>query len=198
MSIILQFPYRRASGEVEPHKRILISPQAAAKMADEGADMIADLDELVTSSVTELFSTMLNMNMLPAPMQAGFGNGEPHVAGTVGFIGWLSGVVYVFTTVSFARRITATFLGLHEAEIEGDEMINDAMGEMANMLVGQMKSRLSDRGMPCMLTIPSVVRGSNFSVEATTSTEGHIFSFVSGENRIFIQVLLKPSDASQN
>jgi chemotaxis protein CheX len=69
---------------------------------------------------------------------------------------------------------------------------------MANMLVGQIKSRLSDRGMPCVLTIPSVVRGSNFSVEATTSIEGHMFSFVSGENRIFVQVLLKPCDAGQN
>ena len=167
-------------------------------MADVGPYMIADLEGLVTGAVTEVFSTMLSMNMLPASLEPGFGNGEAHIAGAVGFVGRLSGVVYVFTTVSFARRITATLLGLQEAEIEGDEMINDAMGEMANMLVGQMKSQLSDRGMPCVLTIPSVVRGSNFSVEATTSTEGHIFSFVSGENRIFIQVLLKPSEASQN
>jgi len=167
-------------------------------MADVGPYMLADLEGLVTGAVTEVFSTMLSMNMLPASLEPGFGNGEAHIAGAVGFVGRLSGMVYVFTTVSFARRITATFLGLQEAEIEGDEMINDAMGEMANMLVGQMKSRLSDRGMPCMLTIPSVVRGSSFSVEATTSTEGHIFSFVSGENRIFIQVLLKPSEASQN
>ena len=160
--------------------------------------MIPDLEGLVTGAVAELFSTMLGMNMLPASLESGFSNGEAHIAGAVGFVGRLSGMVYAFTTVSFARRITATLLGLKEAEIEGDEMINDAMGEMANMLVGQLKSRLSDRGMPCVLTIPSVVRGSNFSVEATTSTEGHIFSFVSGENRIFIQVLLKPSDASQN
>ena len=167
-------------------------------MADVGPYMIADLEGLVTGAVTELFSTMLSTNMLPVSLEPGFGDGEAHIAGAVGFVGRLSGMVYAFTTVSFARRITATLLGLQEAEIEGDEMINDAMGEMANMLVGQMKSRLSDRGMPCVLTIPSVVRGSNFSVEATTSTEGHIFSFVSGENRIFIQVLLKPSDASQN
>jgi len=160
--------------------------------------MIADLEGLVTSAVTEVFSTMLRMDMVPAPLASGFGDEEPHVAGAVGFVGRLSGMVYVFTTLSFARRITATFLGLQESEIDGDEMINDAMGEMANMLVGHMKSRISDRGMPCVLTIPSVVRGSHFSVEATTSTEGHIFSFVSGESRIFIHFLLKPGDASQN
>jgi chemotaxis protein CheX len=167
-------------------------------MADIAPYMIADLEELVTGAVTELFSTMLGMNMLPAALEPGFGNGEPHIAGAVGFVGRLSGVIYVFTTVSFARRITATFLGLQESEVEGDEMINDAMGEMANMLVGHLKSRISDRGMPCVLTIPSVVRGSHFSVEAISSTQGHIYSFACGENRIFVQFLSKASDTSQN
>jgi len=69
--------------------------------------MIADLEELVASAVTEIFSTMLGMNMRPAPLESGFANGETHIAGAVGFVGRLSGVVYVFTTVSFARRITA-------------------------------------------------------------------------------------------
>jgi chemotaxis protein CheX len=154
--------------------------------------MIDDLDELVSSAVTELFGTMLGMKMLPVPVEAGFGNDEGHVAGVVGFIGKLSGVVYVYTTQSFARRITSTLLGLKDSEIEGSEMVNDAMGEMANMLVGQMKSRLTDRGIPCVLTIPSVVRGSQFSVEVITSTEGHVFSFEADGNRIFIHFLLKP------
>jgi chemotaxis protein CheX len=160
--------------------------------------MIDDLDELVTSAVTELFDTMLGMKMLAVPVQPGFGSDEAHVAGVVGFVGKLGGVVYVYTTKSFARHITATLLGLKDTEIAGSEMVNDAMGEMANMLVGQMKSRLTDRGIACVLTIPSVVRGSHFSVEATTSIEGHIFNFASGENRVFIQFLLKPCDASQN
>ena len=167
-------------------------------MADVALDMIADLQELVTGAVTEVFSTMLATNMLPASLDSGFGNGEPHIAGAVGFVGRMSGVVYIFTTVSFARRITATFLGLPEAEVEEDEMINDAMGEVANMLVGHMKSRISDRGMPCVLTIPSVVRGSHFSVEATTSSEGHLYSFASNQDRIFVQFLLKPCDGGQN
>jgi chemotaxis protein CheX len=170
----------------------------AARIADVGKEMITDLEELVTSAVTELFSTMLGMDMQPVPLAPGFGNGDTHVAGTVGFVGRLTGVVYVYTTLSFARRITATLLALPDTEIVEDEMINDAMGEIANMLVGHMKSRISDRGMPCVLTIPSVVRGSHFSVEPITSTEGHAASFATGANRLFIQVLLKPTNASQN
>ena len=160
--------------------------------------MIGDLKDLVSSAVTELFSTMLGMKMQPVPLESGFGNGETHVAGAVGFVGRLSGVVYLFTTLSFGRQITATLLHLDPGEEVADEMINDAMGEMANMLVGHLKSRIADRGMPCVLTIPSVVRGSHFSVEAISSTEGHVAAFAAGENRLFIQILLKPLDQTQN
>ena len=154
--------------------------------------MIDDMDELVGSAVTKLFGTMLGMQMKPVPVQGGFADGETHVAGVVGFVGKLNGVVYVYTTQAFAHRITSILLGLDASEVTPGEMVNDAMGEVANMLVGQMKSRLTDRGIPCVLTIPSVVRGSNFSVEAITSTEGHIFSYEAEGNRIFIQFLLKP------
>jgi len=99
--------------------------------------------------------------------------------------------------LGFARHITGTLLGLTEQEVEGDEMINDAMGEMANMLVGQMKSRLSDRGMPCVLTIPSVVRGSQLSIEAITSTERHIFCYKAANYRILVEFLVKPLDAAK-
>src|SRR5208283_2265639 len=114
--------------------------------------MIEDLDELVTSAVTDLFTTMLGMKMVPVALEPGAANGDTYVAGSVGFIGRLSGVVYIYTTLRFATDITATLLGMEQGEVKEDEMINDAMGEMANMLVGQMKSRLSDRGLPCVLT----------------------------------------------
>jgi chemotaxis protein CheX len=174
-----------------------VSAQVSRKLADTLRDMIEDLDELMTTAVTGVFSTMLGMEMQPASLENYSANGAPQVAGSVGFIGQLTGVVYVFTTVPFARRITATLLGLDEAEVEGDEMMHDAMGEMANMLVGQMKSRLADRGMPCVLTIPSVVRGSHFSIEAISSTERHLISFQGEGNRIFIEILLKPSDTGE-
>ena len=160
--------------------------------------MIDDLDQMVTSAVTELFGTMLHMKMRPVPVPVGFGNNDAHIAGVVGFVGKLSGVVYVYTTQAFARRITATLLGIESSEVEEGEMVNDAMGEMANMLVGQMKSRLTDRGIHCVLTIPSVVRGSHFSVEVISSTEGHVFSFEAEGNRIFIHCLLKPMDQSKH
>jgi chemotaxis protein CheX len=164
-----------------------------AENADVLPIMIQDMDELVNSAATEVFETMLSIKLAPEPLeQAANNNGQGHIAGSVGFIGRLSGVVYIHATESLAKTITSTLLGLSEPEIEGNEMVNDAMGEMANMIVGHMKSRLSDRGMPCVLTIPSVVRGSNFSVEAVSSTEGRIYAYACRKDHLLIELLLKP------
>jgi chemotaxis protein CheX len=154
--------------------------------------MINDLDELVKSAVTEVFDTMLNFKaQLEAP-GAEVLNGEAHVASAVGFIGRLTGVVYIYATARFARRITCLMLGLEEAQIDGEEMVNDAMGELANMVVGHLKSRLADRGMPCVLTIPSIVRGSHFTIEAVSSTTRRVACFRCNDHQIVIETLLKP------
>lgn len=161
--------------------------------------MIDHLDDLVKSAVLEVFDTMLNIKMVQnEPDVEKLATGGPHVASSVGFIGRLTGVVYLYTTEAFAKRITATLLGVSEAEVDAKEMLNDCMGEMANMVVGHMKSRLSDRGMPCVLTIPSVVRGSAFSVEAVSSTENRIYSFQSTPDEcLVVEFLMKPTDLKQ-
>lgn len=155
--------------------------------------MIDQIDELVTQAVARAFDTMLNQKVQLEPAHEGMWNGEPHVAGSVGFIGRLAGVVYIYSSASFARRITGQLLGLKDEEIESDEMVNDAIGEITNMVVGQIKSQLSDRGMPCVLTIPSIVRGSHFMIEAVSTTTRRVNSFRCGDHRLIVETLIKPS-----
>lgn len=37
------------------------------------------------------------------------------------------------------------------------------------MVVGHFRSRLADRGIPCVLTIPSIVRGHQFGIEPVSA-----------------------------
>jgi chemotaxis protein CheX len=153
--------------------------------------MIEDIEQLITLAVTEVFGTMLNFKVRPDRETSPLVNGESHVAGSVGFIGRLSGVVFLYSTNSFARRVTSSLLGLTDNEIEGDEMVNDAMGELSNMVVGHLKSRLSDRGMPCVLTIPSIVRGNHFTIEPVSSTERKVYFFQCDNSQLVVEVLIK-------
>ncbi len=160
--------------------------------------MIEDMATLVTSAVTKVFSTMLSYSVNSSPSaslpNAGSGSGSSmHVAGGVGFGGDVTGVVYVVVAAGFAREITCRLLGIGDSEIESESMVNDAIGELANMVVGQIKSQLCDRGMPCVLTIPSIVRGSNFSLEGCSTDEHKAYRFLCANQQLSVEVLVKPS-----
>jgi chemotaxis protein CheX len=153
--------------------------------------MIENTGALISAAVTEVFGTMLNMPMLAVPTEECVFAGQDQIASAVGFTGRLSGVAYLYTTTRFAGRITRGLIGLDATEVTTDEMVNDAMGEMANMVVGQFKSRLVDRGFPCVMTIPSIVRGSQFGIEAVSETQLERLGFRCGDNGLLVELLLR-------
>jgi chemotaxis protein CheX len=158
--------------------------------------MIEDLDHLVSSAVAAVFRTMLNLPVEEESEPAPFSETEAQVAGSVGFIGALTGVVFIYSTVTFATKLTSRMLGL-ETPVSGERMVNDAFGEITNMIVGHIKSRLADRGVNCVLTIPSILRGSHFTVEPISDTHRRVSNFRCDGNHVVVEVLLK-ANSSQN
>ena len=142
-------------------------------------DCISDksIRDNITRAIKEVFSTMLGQHVqlvnretsgLPgvaAPDRQTKGQHDPYVVGTVGFIGDINGLLYLYLPEKFARVVTSHMLGMSEPEVvaEGDEGVNDAIGELTNMTVGVFKNGLSDSGLSCRLTIPSILRGTNFT-----------------------------------
>ena len=160
--------------------------------------MIDVLEDLIKGAVSEVFSTMLSIKTEPDSTLALLTTGGSHVASSVGFIGQVTGIVFIYSNVEYARVITSRMLGLDPKEVEGDEMVNDSMGELGNMIVGHVKSRLCDRGMSCVLTIPSIVRGSQFSIQAVTSATRVVVGFrCDTTEQIAIEVLIKAADKAQ-
>ena len=108
----------------------------------------SDIEELVSNAVTNVFDTMLDMKasltgsmsvekqsyhlskVLPIePSQA-------LITGTVGFIGNLTGIIYIFMELPFAIDATCKLLDLDIEDVEADdsETVNDAIGELTNMI----------------------------------------------------------------
>jgi chemotaxis protein CheX len=156
--------------------------------------MIDDVEKMLRSAATEIFSTMLNIQVQLEASDALTTDGSPHIAGAVGFTGKFNGVVYLYSGVKFARAMTCNLLGLSEDQIEGDEMVNDAMGELTNMLAGHIKSRMCDRGASCAITIPSVVRGRDFRIEPISGAERRAIWAICPRDRVRIEIIMKPED----
>src|SRR3954470_18766755 len=96
--------------------------------------------DYINRAVADVFKTMLGREptfSTPVPRAEGEslltpeGN-RPQVVGTVGFIGDVNGLIYLHLDLAFARLCTCHLLGMTEAELDeaGDEVINDAIGEL--------------------------------------------------------------------
>jgi len=124
-----------------------------------------DLRGFVSGAMNEVFDTMISMDIELADggVQANV-QGE-RIVGSVGFAGKAVGSVSIQVNDAFARSITAAMLGMELDEIEGDEDVHDVIGELSNMVGGDLKSRLCDGGLDCELSIPSIITGSDFKTE---------------------------------
>jgi len=162
------------------------------------ARAISDVFKTMLSCHTELTSaTTRNSDAGWPPIDVVEGEvAIAQVVGTVGFLGDANGLIYLYLPVPFSRLLTGQLLGMSEAEIDeaGDEVINDAIGELTNMTVGSFKNGLCDAGFPCKLTIPSILRGSNFSIEPIADVQRYIYKFDCKGHTIVTDILLKAGD----
>lgn len=156
-------------------------------------NLIDDIRDLLNNSVRDVLATMFSLEAQSAPAADVRVGDEPLVAGSVGFIGDVNGVVYIMVPEGFARSLACQMLGLSEAELDGDEMVNDVIGELSNMVVGGVKSQLCDRGLSCVLTIPSVVRGQSLSAEPVKSIERRRLGFHCGAGHAIVELQFKTS-----
>ena len=161
----------------------------------------AVFQETITKAVHEVFSTMIgktarhvavDKDAAPEALELD----HPHVVGTVGFIGAINGLIYLYLDVEFAQQCAGNLLGMTPQEIAeaGDETVNDAIGELTNMTVGTFKNQLSDRGFPCRLTIPSILRGSRFRIEPISSATRRIYRFDIGGRPLTADLLMQPGE----
>ena len=119
-----------------------------------------------------MFDTMLSMDIELAEESIQASVDGQRIVGSVGFAGMAVGSVSIQVNDAFARSITAAMLGMEEEDIEGDEEVYDVIGELSNMVGGDLKSRLCDQGLGCDLSIPSITTGSDFITE-TKGWERH-------------------------
>jgi CheY-specific phosphatase CheX len=84
------------------------------------------------------------------------------IVGSVSFAGKAMGSINLHFSEAFARLVTAAMLDMDEDDIEGDEEVHDVVGELSNMVGGDLKSRLCDAGLTCELSIPTITSGREF------------------------------------
>ena len=150
-----------------------------------------DLKGFITNAVSDVFDTMLSMEVESVAIdQPEVLNGS-HIVGTVSFAGAVMGNLNMHVGGEFARQMTAAMLGMETDEIEGDEEVHDVIGEVCNMIGGDLKSRLCDSDLACELSIPSITSGKEFSIKTNGWDRNELFAFRNQQHTAIVEVFIK-------
>ncbi len=118
-------------------------------------------DELVAGT-KDVFSTML---MLEIDAEESSDRPEDivsNVTSMIGLGGGLRGMLSIHCPAAVALEITGALIGMEVAELDDD--VKDAIGEIANMVAGNIKVSFAAAEIAVELAIPSSIVGTAFRV----------------------------------
>ena len=155
-------------------------------------DMIKalDLKNLVTVAVNDVFEKMMAMEVKPSEEATKELREGDRIVGSVSFAGEVNGNPCLQVSCDFARTMTAAMLEMELAEVEGEE-IKDVIGEVSNMIGGNLKSSFCDSGLSCSLSIPYITTGKDFKIDIKDWTRHERFLFCHDSQSILVEVYMK-------
>jgi chemotaxis protein CheX len=126
-------------------------------------------------AVITIWSTMLGMDAVPTQSSTGdikrMNSGL--LTSCIQITGAWRGAIEVNCYVSLARQFAATMFSMSEHEVTRQD-INDALGELTNMIGGSFKAFLPE---PSTLSLPAVIEGQDFFFQVMNSHPLAKFSF---------------------
>ena len=147
----------------------------------------------VIDATKEVFSTMVMMDVVDDfPLKEPVSRFKCSITGMVGFAGTYSGVISIHCPVVLAQKVTSNMLGIDCDEINED--LNDAIGEIANMLGGSVKQVLSKGGLDVKLSIPTVISGEDYTVNSLSDNDCVVVPFSAEGLTMLVGLTLKKED----
>ena len=159
--------------------------------------------ECIEQAVQKVFSTMVQKNAVPVhgaspvPSTEQWARpadlGATVAVGNVGFVGDISGLVFIYLSENLAHAIVQSMLGMssQEAADAGREVASDVIGELTNMTVGTFKNRIHDLGYPCKLTIPTVVWGADIAIQPPRGATRRTYIFSVEGHSVIADLMFK-------
>ena len=148
--------------------------------------------DAIRSATSEVFSMMLGMDVTPGNAYTASSAPTPQ-AGIQSFIGltgsWV-GTGSIACTPELACQAAANLL-LAEYPTVNEEVL-DAIAEMTNMIIGNVKTALETTLGPMGLSIPTVIFGRNFMSRTSASTEWMVVPFHIADEVVEVQLCLTP------
>jgi flagellar motor switch protein FliN len=152
---------------------------------------ISAVEKTINKSIMETFQAMLSMELTKVGQVTDPGLSARHMVSAVHYAGEVVGTLSLHISEEFARLVTSTMLGITSEEIESDDEVKDVLGEIANIVSGNLKSDFTDSQLACVISTPSITHGSDFKVTSASQGEFHQWIYRYQKNEIIVEISIK-------
>ncbi len=149
-------------------------------------DSSFNIGEEIVKGTKDVFSTML-MVELESETVCKSCTIESNLTSMIGLGGSIRGMLAIHCPVSVATAITGSFLGMEVEEINED--VKDAVGEIANMIAGNLKVSYASVDMKIELAIPTSIIGESFVVSGIADASRVIAPLSMPAGKFWVELL---------
>ena len=156
-----------------------------------------ELVALVRESTENVFETMLGQSVVTgdAYLDSAASASSNGVVSFIGLAGAWIGTGSIACTATCACSMASQLMMAEYKAI--DEEVLDAVAEVTNMILGNVKTALEERLGPMGLSIPTVIYGRNFTSRTVGKQEWTVVPFKCYGEKLEVQVCLAEQRDSQ-
>jgi len=152
-------------------------------MAGNLAENDSTLSEAVITATTSVFEAMLELKVEPQGTELAQDAAQSsEVISLISFTGDYIGTLATFFSSKSALKASAGMLGM-ECESVADDDVQDIIGEIANMIAGNVKTTIAPTYGELQLSIPIVITGQGLSITSTSPPSDGKVATVSFKNK---------------
>ncbi len=149
-----------------------------------------DIAAKIVESTLEIFTSMIMMDVVADPVELeDTGVLKNTITGIIGLAGTHKGILAIHLPYKVAMAITSSFLMMDIEEINPD--VHDAVGELANILGGNVKTILSANGRDIDLSLPSTIFGEEYGFQPTQDIDKVLQQFKCEHGTFIVELQLE-------
>jgi len=175
-----------------------VSAEVVQKLTPIDVKKFKKLDIISTAGDTliEMFDQMFEMKLEASDSTPESSIEGLQIMGAVDFTGDVTGSTQILAGETLARIITSKMSDRPLEEIKDQDEIKDVVGEMCNIVGGNLKAGFCDSGLTCAISTPSIIFGEDFKVENLNMARYEHFVFRFYEHDVFLQICAKIDESA--
>lgn len=156
-----------------------------------------EMADAISSATSDVFTKMLDLEISPGRLQED-GPDCSRASGVIALLGFAGGWVgngRICCTPEFGCKMASQLL-MHPYTAVNEDVL-DAIGEVANMIIGNVKNAIEERLGTLSLSTPTVIYGLNFEARSVGVRERVTIAFSSGSEQLQVQVSISPATSKR-